>query len=55
MEKIIEIKNLQKNFGKLEVLKGVDLDIHKGEVELGNGLDTKFILFSRSPSNLEIP
>ena len=32
MEKIIEIKNLQKNFGKLEVLKGVDLDIHKGEV-----------------------
>lgn len=32
MEKIIEIKNLQKNFGNLEVLKGVDLDIHKGEV-----------------------
>lgn len=32
MGKIIEIKNLQKNFGKLEVLKGVDLDIHKGEV-----------------------
>ena len=32
MEKIIEIKNLQKNFCKLEVLKGVDLDIHKGEV-----------------------
>ena len=32
MEKIIEIKNLQKNFGNLEVLKGVDLDIYKGEV-----------------------
>lgn len=32
MEKIIEIKNLHKNFGKLEVLKGVDLDIYKGEV-----------------------
>ena len=32
MEKIIEIKNLQKSFGKLEVLKGVDLNIHKGEV-----------------------
>ncbi len=30
--KIIEIKNLYKNFGKLEVLKGVDLDIYKGEV-----------------------
>ena len=32
MKKIIEIKNLHKNFGKLEVLKGVDLDIYKGEV-----------------------
>ena len=32
MEKIIEIKNLYKNFGSLEVLKGVDLDIYKGEV-----------------------
>ena len=32
MEKIIEIKNLYKNFGNLEVLKGVDLDIYKGEV-----------------------
>ena len=32
MEKIIEIKNLYKNFGKLEVLKGVDLDIYRGEV-----------------------
>ena len=32
MEKIIEIKNLCKNFGNLEVLKGVDLDIYKGEV-----------------------
>lgn len=32
MEKVIEIKNLYKNFGSLEVLKGVDLDIYKGEV-----------------------
>lgn len=31
-EKIIQIKNLYKHFGKLEVLKGVDLDIYKGEV-----------------------
>lgn len=31
-EKIIQIKNLYKYFGKLEVLKGVDLDINKGEV-----------------------
>ena len=32
MQKIIEIKNLQKNFGNLEVLKDVNLNIHKGEV-----------------------
>ena len=31
-EKILEIKNLFKSFGNLEVLKGVNLDINKGEV-----------------------
>ena len=31
-ETIIEIKNLHKYFGKNEVLKGIDLDIKKGEV-----------------------
>lgn len=31
-EKILEIKNLFKSFGDLEVLKGVNLDINKGEV-----------------------
>jgi phospholipid/cholesterol/gamma-HCH transport system ATP-binding protein len=30
-EKVIEIKGLYKSFGDLEVLKGVDLDIFKGE------------------------
>ena len=29
---IIEVKNLHKKFGKLEVLKGVDLNIYKGDV-----------------------
>ena len=29
---IIRIKNLQKSFGSLNVLKGVDLEVHKGEV-----------------------
>lgn len=29
---IVRIKNLQKAFGDLEVLKGVDLEVHKGEV-----------------------
>ena len=31
-DKIISVKNLHKSFGKLEVLKGVDIDIHKGDV-----------------------
>ena len=30
--KIIQIKNIHKYYGKLEVLKGVDLDIYEGEV-----------------------
>ena len=29
---ILEIKNLHKSFGKIEVLKGVDLSLEKGEV-----------------------
>ncbi|WP_281274959.1 amino acid ABC transporter ATP-binding protein [Brevibacillus fluminis] len=31
-EPIIKIENLHKSFGELEVLKGVDVTIHKGEV-----------------------
>lgn len=30
--KVIEVKKLYKNFGKLEVLKGIDTSIEKGEV-----------------------
>lgn len=29
---MIEIKNIHKKFGKNEVLKGIDLDVKKGEV-----------------------
>ena len=29
---IISIRNLEKSFGSLQVLKGIDLDIHRGEV-----------------------
>lgn len=32
VKKIIKIKNLEKSFGELEVLKGIDLEINKGEV-----------------------
>lgn len=32
MEPIIEVKDLHKTFGKLEVLKGIDFQITKGEV-----------------------
>ncbi len=31
-EIVLSVKNLTKNFGKLEVLKGIDIDIKKGEV-----------------------
>ena len=31
-EVLIEVKGLKKNFGKLEVLKGVDLQVRRGEV-----------------------
>jgi ABC-type histidine transport system ATPase subunit len=31
-EPIIRIENLHKNFDQLEVLKGISLTIHKGEV-----------------------
>ena len=29
---ILEVKNLKKNFGKLEVLKGISLEVKEGEV-----------------------
>lgn len=29
---MIEIKNIHKSFGQLEVLKGIDLEIKKGEI-----------------------
>ena len=31
-DNIIEIKNLQKSFGEHDVLKGIDLDVRRGEV-----------------------
>ena len=31
-EVLLEVRGLEKHFGHLEVLKGIDIDIHKGEV-----------------------
>ncbi len=31
-EEMLEIRNLRKSFGSLEVLKGIDLDVNKGDV-----------------------
>ena len=40
---ILEVKNLKKNFGELEVLKGIDFSLEKGDVmavigSSGNGI-----------------
>lgn len=56
MEKIIEVKKLYKNFGDLEVLKGIDYSIEKGQVTSiigasGSGKST----FLRCLNLLEIP
>ncbi|MGT2949938.1 glutamine ABC transporter ATP-binding protein [Streptococcus cuniculi] len=55
-EAIISIKNLHKSFGKNEVLKGIDLEIEKGQVVViigpsGSGKST----FLRTMNLLEVP
>ena len=55
-KKLIEVKGLKKNFGALEVLKGIDETIHKGEVvsiigQSGSGKST----FLRCLNLLEKP
>lgn len=56
MSLMIKIKNLYKRFGNLEVLKGIDLEINKGEVVViigpsGSGKST----FLRCLNYLEMP
>ncbi len=53
---IVRIEKLQKSFGSLEVLKGVDLEVHKGEVVVilgpsGSGKSTMLRCINR----LEVP
>ena len=55
-ETLISVKGLKKHFGKLQVLKGVDIDIHSGEVVVvigpsGSGKST----FLRCINLLETP
>ena len=40
-ETLISVKGLKKHFGKLQVLKGVDIDIHSGEVVVVIGLPVR--------------
>ena len=55
-EVLLEVRGLKKHFGKLEVLNGIDIDIHKGEVVAvigpsGSGKST----FIRCLNRLEEP
>ncbi|MDN3668038.1 ATP-binding cassette domain-containing protein [Echinicola jeungdonensis] len=45
-EKVVEVRGLKKSFGELDVLKGVDLDLYKGEnvVVLGKSGTGKSVL-----------
>ena len=58
---VLEVKNLKKNFGELEVLKGIDFSLEKGDVmavigSSGNGKTTllRCINFLETPDEGEI-
>ena len=58
---ILEVKNLKKSFGELEVLKGIDFSLEKGDVmavigSSGNGKTTllRCINFLENPNEGEI-
>ncbi|MFR1762037.1 ATP-binding cassette domain-containing protein, partial [Frisingicoccus sp.] len=55
-EALLQVRGLKKHFGHLEVLRGIDIDIHKGEVVAvigpsGSGKST----FIRCLNRLEEP
>ena len=55
-EALLQVRGLKKHFGHLEVLNGIDIDIHKGEVVAvigpsGSGKST----FIRCLNRLEEP
>lgn len=37
-EALLQVRGLKKHFGHLEVLNGIDIDIHKGEVVASSAL-----------------
>ena len=45
---ILEVKNLKKNFGELEVLKGIDFSLEKGEF---GAMFTPWATYSRITSD----
>ena len=44
-ETVIKIEGLEKSFGGLHVLKGIDLEIHRGEVVCIIGACASYALF----------
>ena len=37
---VLEVKNIKKNFGKTEVLKGISFSLEKGEVDVDGRIDS---------------
>ena len=54
---ILEVKNLKKNFGSLEVLKGIDFSLEKGEAlaMIGASGSGKTTLLPVSYTHLTLP
>ena len=59
-DKLIEVKGLEKRFKRLEVLRGIDIDIHKGDVVAvigpsGSGKSTFCLLYTSPIHQLTNP
>ena len=55
-DKVISIRDLYKSFGTLNVLRGIDLDVYRGEnvVVLGRSGTGKFKIYEFKCNNNEI-
>ena len=54
MESILEVKDLQKNYGDFAAVKGITFDIKEGEILLGEGLRPSRSLTGGLPFPAEI-